>query len=143
MKKSEYFNIILDAVCEECEINRASVIKGTRIQPIVDARVLAIQAMRRVGMTNKDIALCVHRERTGDKDAILDAAELDSKARGIQKSFVSYTERCSESHGQVFIGHAIVVMWFIHRVYGVPFYGKPPRRVPEKIRKMISELTEN
>lgn len=143
MKKSEYFNIILDAVCEECEITRASVIKGTRIQPIVDARILAIQAMRRIGMTNKDIALCVHREKTGDKDAILDAAELDSKARGIQKSFVSYTERCDSAQGKVFIGHAIVVMWFIHQAFGVPFYGQAPRRVPEKIQRMIEELTEN
>lgn len=143
MKKSEYFNIILDAVCEECEISRATVIKGTRLQSVVDARILAIQAMRRVGMTNEDIALCVHRERIGDKDAILEVPELKSRARGLQKSFVAYTERCDSAQGQVFISHAIVVMWFIHKAFGVTFYGQPPRRFPEELQRIIDELTEN
>lgn len=125
MKKSEYFNIIVDAVCDECEVQRDSVIKGTRLQSVVDARILCIQAMRRVGMTNEDIALCVHRERTGDKTACLDLHELKSRARGMQKSFVAYTERCSQN-SEVFRGHAIATMWFIHKRFGVPFYGKPP-----------------
>lgn len=143
MKKSEYFNIIMDAVCEECEIRRDSVIKGTRLQSVVDARILCIQAMRRVGLTNEDIALCVHRERTGDTDACLDVSELKSRARGLQKSFVAYTERCDESHGRVFIGHAIVVMWFIHEAFGVPFYGQPPKRIPEHLLRIIDELNGN
>lgn len=124
MKKSEIFSLIVDEVCDECEVQRDALINGVRLQSVVDARILAVQAMRRVGLTNEDIALCVHRERIGDKGAGLELAELKSRARGIQKNFTAYTSRCEQS--RVFCGHSVDVMWFIHEKFGVTFYGQPP-----------------
>lgn len=130
MKKSKYFDAIIDAVCKECEVQREMLISSNRLQSLVDARILAVQAMRRVGMTNEDIALCFHRERTGDMNSWLDVSDLKSRARGIQKSFVAYTQRCDEDR-KVFIGHARVIMWYIHQKFGITYYGQPPAQEDE------------
>ena len=81
MKKSEIYSEIIDKVCDICEVRRESMINGVRFESVVDARVLAIQAMRRVGLTNEDIALYFHREKQGDNLAVLSRTELKSKAK--------------------------------------------------------------
>lgn len=125
MKKSEIYSEIIDKVCDICEVRRESMINGVRFESVVDARVLAIQAMRRVGLTNEDIALYFHREKQGDNLAVLSRTELKSKARGIQKSYVSYTQRC-DTRGIAFCQLSIDVMWWLHKRFGVNFYGQPP-----------------
>ena len=125
MKKSEIYSEIIDKVCDICEVRRESMINGVRFESVVDARVLAIQAMRRVGLTNEHIALYFHREKQGANLAVLSRTELKSKARGIQKSYVSYTQRC-DTRGIAFCQLSIDVMWWLHKRFGVNFYGQPP-----------------
>lgn len=98
MKKSEIFNILLDKVCEVCEVTRSNVIRGSKIQAVVDARILAIQFLRRAGLTNDDIALIVFREQAGDPAYSPDLSVLKKKAKGIDKSFRAYLDRCLQSY---------------------------------------------
>ncbi len=59
MKKSEIFNILLDKVAEICEVKRDSIINGIKLQAVVDARMLLVQYLRRIGLSSDDIALVV------------------------------------------------------------------------------------
>ena len=101
MKKSEIYSEVMDKVCDICEISRKSIINGLRFESVVDARVLAIQAMRRVGLTNEDIALYIHREKQGDNLAMLSRTDLKSKARGIQKSYVAMNAIASDHRDSI------------------------------------------
>lgn len=38
MKKSEMYNLVMDKVCEICEVRRYTVINGRKMQAVVDAR---------------------------------------------------------------------------------------------------------
>ena len=98
MRKSEMFGQIVDKVCEVCEVSRDLLIGGSRLQAVVDARILAVQYLRRTGLSNDDISLLVLREKAGD-NTIHPAVEiLRKKSKGIQKEFLSYTERCLQSY---------------------------------------------
>lgn len=97
MKKSEIFNLVIDEVCEECEVRRDCVIDGNRMQSVVDARILAVQYLRRLGLSSDDIALFVLREIDGDPTLCPDIKDLKSKARSVNKMFNSYSARCLES----------------------------------------------
>lgn len=66
MKKSEIFDRLLDKVCEVCEVRLGNIINGSKLQAVVDARMLAVQYLRRIGLTNDDIALIVMRKAKGD-----------------------------------------------------------------------------
>lgn len=50
MKKSEVYSDVVDIVCDICEIRRSTLISGSRMQAVVDARILCVQYLRRVGM---------------------------------------------------------------------------------------------
>ena len=65
MKKSELFDRIIDKVCEVCEVRRATMMSQSKIQAIVDARILGVQYLRRAGMSFEEIALYVMRESAG------------------------------------------------------------------------------
>lgn len=56
MKKSELYNIILNEVCEVCEVRRTTVVSSSKMQAVVDARILAVQYLRRAGMSFEEIA---------------------------------------------------------------------------------------
>ena len=43
MKKSELFDRIIDKVCEVCEVRRSTMMSQSKIQAIVDARILGVQ----------------------------------------------------------------------------------------------------
>ena len=45
MKKSEIYSEIIDKVCDICEVRRESMINGVRFESVVDARVLAMNAI--------------------------------------------------------------------------------------------------
>lgn len=97
MKKSELYNIILDEVCEVCEVRRTTVVSSSKMQAVVDARILAVQYLRRAGMSFEEIALYVMREASGDAAYCPAVKDLRSKAKGIRKLFGSYTFRCYDS----------------------------------------------
>lgn len=97
MKRSEIFDLILAKTCEICEVSEEVVLKGGRIPAVVDARCLAIQYMRRVGLSNKDIALLVYRRECGRPLDCPPMEKLDSKAKNYQRIFNGYSQRCFES----------------------------------------------
>lgn len=97
MKKSEIFNIIIDKVCEVCEVRRESMMSSSKVQAIVDARILGVQYLRRTGMSFEEIALYVLREAAGDADLCPPINEVRRKAKGMRRLFGSYTFRCYES----------------------------------------------
>jgi Mg2+ and Co2+ transporter CorA len=94
MKKSEIFDLVIDKVCEVCEVDRERVLGCCKLQSVCDARVLAVQYLRRAGLSNDDIALSVLR-RTGKEHTSLDSVKR--KAKGVAKMFSSYSERCLQS----------------------------------------------
>ena len=98
MKKSEIFDRLLDKVCEVCEVRLDTIINGSKLQAVVDARMLAVQYLRRIGLTNDDIALIVMRKVKGDMTWCPPIRVIKSKAKGVQKMFDSYSQRCLESY---------------------------------------------
>lgn len=94
MKKSEMFDIILDEVSEVCEVSKESIIKGVKIQAVVDARMLCVQYLKRIGLSSDDIALITLRRQ--GKDPTLE--EIRSKAKSVDKQFDTYSQRCVESY---------------------------------------------
>ena len=84
------FDIILNKVCEVCEVAESSVIGGSRMQSVVDARVLCVQYLRRIGLSNDDISLIVLRNTSGDPTQ----DEIKKKSKSIDKMFKSYSDRC-------------------------------------------------
>lgn len=98
MKKSEIFHGILDKVCEVCEVRKDCVINGSKIQAVVDARILTVQYLRRIGLSSDDIALIVMREINGDPKYCPPLAQLKMKAKAIDKTFNSYSARCLQSY---------------------------------------------
>lgn len=94
MKKSELFDGILAKVCEVCEVDYDAVIGGSKAQYIVDARCLAIQYLRRAGLSSDEIALIILRKTSGVEP---DATAIKKKAKAMDNLFKSYTERCLQS----------------------------------------------
>ena len=95
--KSEIYNTIMDKVCEICEIRRSSVTGGSRIQAVVDARILCVQYLRRAGMSFEEIALYMARDNSGDSLLCPPISELRKKSKGYRKMFCNYTLRCLDS----------------------------------------------
>ena len=98
MKKSEIFDILVNKVCDVCEVRVDTLINGSRLQAVVDARVLAVQYLRRIGLTNDDIALIVMRKIKGDMTWCPPMHDVKQKSKGVQKMFDSYSRRCLESY---------------------------------------------
>lgn len=80
MKKSEMYNLVVDKVCEICEVRRDTVINGRKMQAVVDARILIVQYLKRIGLSSDDIALMVLRELAGDPSLCPPLSELKKKA---------------------------------------------------------------
>lgn len=98
MKKSEMFNQLIDKVCDVCEVRRDLVIDGRKMQAVVDARILAVQYLKRIGLSSDDIALIVLREIAKDPTLCPPMDELKRKAKGVDNMFNSYSARCLESY---------------------------------------------
>lgn len=98
MKKSEIFNTLIDKVCEVCEVRRDFVVEGRKLQAVVDARILAVQYLRRIGLSSDDIALIVLRESARDLSLCPPLGELKKKAKHIDKLFNAYSARCLNSY---------------------------------------------
>lgn len=116
MKKSEIFDLVLGKVCEVAEVRTDSVLSPCRLQAVVDARVLAVQYLRRIGLTNDDIALIVLRKRAGDMTLCPPMDEIKAKAKGIDKMFSSYSERCLQSYA--FCLMSVEIKRFCRETYG-------------------------
>lgn len=95
MKRSEIFNILVDRVCEECEVNRSDVLGPSRVQSVVAARVIAVQYLRRIGLSNDDIAEMVLRCKGNISP---NQEEIKQKAKNIDKLFCSYSNYCLNSY---------------------------------------------
>lgn len=98
MKKSEIFYTLLDKVSEVCEVRSEMILKGSRLQAVVDARILVVQYLRRIGLSSDDIALIVLRHNQGDDKFCPPIPELKKKAKSIDKMFNSYSARCLDSY---------------------------------------------
>lgn len=115
MRKSEIYNRIVDKVCEVCEVRRDSVIQGRKMQAVVDARILIVQYLKRIGLSADDIALYVFRELEGDPCLCPPLDVLKKKAKGVDKMYNSYSARCLESYS--FCLMSVEVRDFCHDEY--------------------------
>lgn len=88
----------MDKVCEISEVRRDCLVNGTKLQAVVDARMLVVQYLRRIGLSNDDIALLVLRELSGDHDLCPALSDLKRKAKAIDKIFKNYSDRCLQSY---------------------------------------------
>lgn len=109
MKNSVIFETIAREVCEECEADYDQVLAGCRLQKYVDARIIAVHYLRVVGLSNIEIADVI-LSKTMDKDLITPQV-LKSKARGVEKEFHTYTDRCLQS--DAFRSHSTVIRKFV------------------------------
>ncbi|MCQ2147321.1 MAG: hypothetical protein MJZ16_07380 [Bacteroidales bacterium] len=121
MKKSEMFSIVLGKVAEVCEVREESIINGSKMQAVVDARILAVQYLRRIGLTNDDIALIIYRISSGDMNACPTMSDLKKKARNIDRLFCSYSQRCLESYAFCLMSKEIKE--FCHEKYSEHYLG--------------------
>lgn len=96
MKKSEIFDLVVAKVSEVCEVHTESIIQGVKAQAVVDARVLAVQYLRRIGLSSDDIALILLRKKNLGEQPTL--ADIKKKAKAIDKMFDSYSRRCLDSY---------------------------------------------
>lgn len=96
MKKSELFDAVLGKVCEVCEVKEETLLSGCKNQDIVDARMLLVQYLRKLGLSNDEIAKIYLRRSVGDVEAPTMSA-IKSKSKGIDRLYNSYVERCRES----------------------------------------------
>lgn len=97
MRRSEIYDDLMDHVCEICEVRRELVVGDRKLQAVFDARLLAVQYLRRLGMSNDDIALLVLREQAGDPTYMPLITDIRKKARSVARMFSSYSERCRHS----------------------------------------------
>lgn len=98
MRKSEIMETLVSKVCEVCEISSESFFGSTKMQMVVDARILASQYLRRIGFSNDEISLMFERHRKKDLSYIPSTVELKKKAKNVQRLFDSYSQRCMESY---------------------------------------------
>lgn len=103
MKKSEIFDVVLAMVCEECEVSATDVVDGVKDQTVVDARLLLVQYTRRIGLSNNEIARIVLARRGAD----ITAEEVRKKAKGIDKMFKNYSDRCLQCKAFVLMSREI------------------------------------
>lgn len=92
------FNALVDKVCEVCEIRKDLLINGSKLQSVVDGRILLVQYLRRIGLSSDDIALLTLREAAGDYELCPSIQDLKKKSRVISRIFNSYSERCLQSY---------------------------------------------
>lgn len=114
MRKTEMFEILLAKVCELCDVRSSDVLNYCKIQSVVDARLLLVQYLRRIGLSNDDIALIFIRAAKG-KDYYPGIDEWKRKAKGIDKMFNSYSSRCLQSYAFCIISKDIKE--FCHNQY--------------------------
>lgn len=95
MKKSELFVMLALKVCEICEVDYQLLIDGSKLQSVVDARMLCVQYLRRIGLSNDDIAAIAYRLKHGSSP---DEETIKRKAKGIDKMFMRYSDRCMQSY---------------------------------------------
>lgn len=93
MKKSEVFDIIIDKVSDICEVDCNSIINCDKIQSVVDARILVVHYLRKLGFTNDDVALCVLRKLNGDNNYLPSTDIIRKKAKGVAKMFYAFPAR--------------------------------------------------
>lgn len=98
MKKSEIFDIVLAKVADVCEVSGDLIINGSKLQAVVDARLLVVQYLRRIGLSSDDIALTTLRRKSGDPNLVPPIGELRKKSKGIDKMFSNYSLRCMQSY---------------------------------------------
>lgn len=96
MKKSELFDAVLGKVCDVCEVEEDALLSGCKNQDIVDARMLLVQYLRKLGLSNDEIAKIYLLRSIGDND-IPTMTAIKSKSKGIDRLYNSYVERCRES----------------------------------------------
>lgn len=113
MKRSEMFNILLDKVCDICEVEKADVMGRDRSQEVVDARILLYQYLCRIGFTPREIAVVEIRlygtAGPTEKDA-------KSRAKTIDRLACNYFKRCNESFAFGLL--AIDIKNFCRTTYG-------------------------
>lgn len=92
------FDILMNKVCETCEVHSDLLINGSKLQAIVDARLLLVQYLRRVGLSSDDIALIVLRKRADDIGLMPPLSDIKMKAKNIDRLFSMYSDRCMQSY---------------------------------------------
>lgn len=97
MRKSDMFDAVLTKVCEVCEVLPEEVLNCCKRPNVVDARVLTVQYTKRLGLTSKEIAAIVLKKLNFDTNYHPPLEDIDRKARGVDKMFGSYTNRCFNS----------------------------------------------
>ena len=106
------FDTLIDKVCEVCEVEKEDIIRGSKVQDVVAARVLTVQYLRRIGFTNDDIAKIVLVRLNGMKPS---DADIKRKAKGVAKMFASYSEYCLQSYKFCLMSRDIKL--FCHETY--------------------------
>lgn len=97
MNKSEIFDAVVDKVCELCEVNKDDVMGGVKERDVVDARLLAVQYLRRIGFSNDEVALLALKRCTGDATLRTVDKAVKTKAKSVDKMFRAYSDRCLQS----------------------------------------------
>lgn len=93
MKPSEIFDTLVNRVCEEFEIRYESVLNDAKIQTVVEARILCVYFLRKIGFSNDDIALVVLRKQRGDMNYYPTMEEIKQKAKSVDKMWKAYWDK--------------------------------------------------
>lgn len=129
MKKSEMFDLLADKVSEVCQVKLDYIINGCKTQSVVDARMLLIQYLKRAGLSSDDIALIFLRKNQGDDMYCPPIEILKNKAKGIDKIFNQYTNRCSQSY--MFNLMSIEIRTYFRKTY-TDFYQAGMKELPKR-----------
>lgn len=121
------FDVLLAKVCEVCDVRSSDVMNYCKIQSVVDARMLLVQYLRRIGLSNEDIALVFIRSMKG-QGYYPDAEEWKRKSKGIDKMFNGYSARCLQSYAFCILSKELKE--FCHEKYK-DMYVVGMKRLPE------------
>lgn len=97
MKKSEIFDAIQVNVAKICEVDFDEFTSGVQSHDVVDARIICVQFLWRVGFSNEEIALFVLTHNRGMTGLTTSSPEVKSKAKHINKLLNSYNQRCKDA----------------------------------------------
>lgn len=97
MKKSELFDAVLGKVCDVCEVEEDALLSSCKNQDLVDARMLLVHYLKKLGLSNDEIAKIYLCRSVGTTGLLPTTVAVKSKSKSIDRLFNSYVERCRES----------------------------------------------
>lgn len=107
MNKFEIFDTLVDEVCKECFVKKEDILFDAKDKDTVEARILVVQYLRRIGFSNREIAAIVLKKQSGDDMYTPDKEEIRKKTKSVDKMVKAYSDKCFNNASFCFMSEDI------------------------------------